>query len=147
MPESSDLITIASIVAAFGVAMLFFRIRRELEMGSAGERVWIPWADWLIVIATLCSLLLVLLPMLIFGYNNIFVKAVSTSGCAGCVVLIAGYVLAILAHYRLIFGRARIGPRDNPEPTERVLFFLSIMTASSLALLLLIINLKGFIGR
>lgn len=141
MPEVSDLITVASIVAGFGVAMIFFRIRRELEMGSAGERVWIPWADWLIVIATLSSLLLVLLPMLVFERHNKLAVALSTSVCAGCIVLVAGYVFTILAHYRLLFGRDRIGPRDNPEPAERVLFFLSIMIASSLVLLLLIINI------
>ena len=140
MPETSDLTTVAGIIAGFGVAMLFFRIQRELEMGKAGERVWIPWADWLIVIATLCSLLLVLLPLLILSQNNI-AKAVSTSACVASVVLLTGYVFAILAHYRLLFSCGRSGPRYNPEPSERILVFLSTIIAGSLALSILIINL------
>lgn len=144
MPETGDLTTVASIIAAFGVATLFFRIQRELEMGKAGERVWIPWADWLIVIATLCSLLLVLLPLLIFERNNLLAKAVSTSACVASVILLAGYVLAILAHYRLLFGCGRSGPRDNPEPAEMILFIVSLLVAGALSLYILIVNFKGF---
>jgi hypothetical protein len=43
-------------------------------------------------------------------------------------VLVAGYIPAIMAHYRIVFvrdrlfwGRLRQGPRDNPEPSERIL--------------------------
>jgi hypothetical protein len=33
---------------------------------------------------------------------------------------VAGYVIAILGHYRIVFGRNREGPRYNPEPAEKV---------------------------
>lgn len=35
------------------------------------------------------------------------------------VVLTFSYVPTILAHYRLILGGRRRGPRKNPEPPER----------------------------
>jgi hypothetical protein len=63
MADASSLATTASIIAAFGIAMLFFRIQRELGMAERGEINWIPWADWLLVGATAVSLLLVILPL------------------------------------------------------------------------------------
>lgn len=63
MADASSLATIASIISAFGGAMLFFRIQRELAMQGAGEPIWIPWADRLLIAATLISLLLVVVPM------------------------------------------------------------------------------------
>lgn len=36
MADANSLTTIASIIAAFGMAMLFFCIQRELHMGSSG---------------------------------------------------------------------------------------------------------------
>lgn len=50
MADASSLATIASIISTFGVAMLLFRIQRELTMHEVGEINWIPWAgdscDW-----------------------------------------------------------------------------------------------------
>ena len=51
--DSGTLANVASVIGAFGAAMLFFRIQRELQMRKAGERVWLPLADWLIFAATL----------------------------------------------------------------------------------------------
>ena len=48
----------ASTIAIFGSAMLVFRVQREMEMAGKGERNWIPWADWLLLGATITSLLL-----------------------------------------------------------------------------------------
>jgi hypothetical protein len=42
MADPGTLSTIASIISAFGAAMLFFRIQRELQMRKSGERVWLP---------------------------------------------------------------------------------------------------------
>lgn len=49
--------TVASVVAGFGVAMLFFRIKREREMHDEDEAIRIPWADRLLIAATVTSLL------------------------------------------------------------------------------------------
>jgi hypothetical protein len=47
-------------------------------------------------------------------------------------ILVAGYVMAIMAHYRMVFDRERLiwgarrtGPRDNPEPSELILTCLA----------------------
>lgn len=129
MADSGTLSTVASIIAGFGVAMLFFRIQRELHMGERDETVWIPQADWLLIAATLISIVLVILPLVSIDLRDSAVAKVPYSACAASSVLLAGYVLSILAHYRLLFGRKRSGPRDNPEPAERVLVVLTVVIA------------------
>jgi hypothetical protein len=121
MDDPGTLSTIASIISAFGAAMLFFRIQRELQMGEKAERVWLPVADWLLVGATLLSLLFVIVPLVIFSAHRL------PSGASGAAaVLVAGYVFAILAHYRILFGANRSGPRSNPEPSELLFVILSV---------------------
>jgi hypothetical protein len=116
--DASDLITVASIVAAFSGGVLFFRIGRELG-GGTGPVTWIPWADRLVIASSTACLLLAILPLLVFGKNSSLARNVSTSVCVGSVLLLGGYIPAILAHYRLLFGSKRSGPRENPEPAER----------------------------
>jgi hypothetical protein len=130
--DAATVATIASVISAYGVAMLFFRIQRELYMHGQGERVWLPVADWLLVAATLMSLLLVLVPLVSFSGLRLPAAA---SGAAA--ILVAGYVFAILAHYRILFGRDRLfwgklreGPRDISEPSESIVS----IAASALAL-------------
>jgi len=65
--DRGTLATIASIISAFGVPMLYFRIERELRMRKKEEIVWLPAADWLLVGATLVSLLLVIVPLVTFA--------------------------------------------------------------------------------
>lgn len=126
--DPGTIATVASIIAGFGVAMLFFRIQRELDMREQDETIWIPWADRLLIGATLISLILALLPVVAF-HKLPFFLAISSAACAGSVVLVAGYVLAILAHYRLFLGRSRTGRRENPEPAERGVVYSSIALA------------------
>lgn len=90
-------------------------------MEKAGERIWLPWADWLLMGAILASLLLVILPLLI-GFANTLPVAAAAASC----IAVAGYIPSLLAHYRIIFGAGRSGPRTNPEPWE---CFLVISTA------------------
>jgi uncharacterized membrane protein YidH (DUF202 family) len=123
--DRGTLATIASIISAFGAAMLFFRIQRELYMEKQGERIWLPMADGLLVAATLICLLLVIVPLVSFSAPNTKLPAAASGSAA---ILVAGYVLAILAHYRIMFGRERLfwgerrkGRRHNPEPSERFL--------------------------
>jgi hypothetical protein len=115
------LVTVASIITGFGIAMLFFRIQREIDMHSKGETIWIPSSDWLMIYAILISLLLVILPA-ILNYNStgLFAKIPRASSIAS-IILVIGYIPGILAHYRLIFGMKRKGPRENPEPPERLI--------------------------
>jgi hypothetical protein len=119
--DPGTLATIGSIIVAFGVPMLFFRIQRELQMRKHGEEVWLPWADKLLVTATVVSLLLVIVPITVSDNLKIPTAAVGASA-----IMVSGYVFAILAHYRIICGRQsvfwgeqRTGSRTNPEPSER----------------------------
>lgn len=139
--DSGVVSTVASIIAGFGVAMLFFRIQRELEMQGRDEIIWIPWADWLLIVATLISLIGVLFPLLLLPAFPLIGRFI-VAACGASVLLVAGYVLAILAHYRLLWGKCRSGPRDNPEPAERVLVYLSVVV--SLLCFAGVICLKGF---
>ncbi len=142
MAEESTLATVATIIAAFGTAMLFFRIQRELEMQRSGETIWIPWADGLIVLSTLISLVLVVLPLIIAS-NVAGTLMVASTACAAAVVLVAGYPFAILAHYRIIMGGGRTGLRDNPEPAERTCVIVTI----GLAVLAALVTLWSIILR
>ena len=128
---------IAAIIAGFGSAMLFFRIERELRMSEEGEVTWIPWADWLLVAGTLVSLLLVIFPIVGLKSRPSLLASLPMAGCAATSIMVAGYIFGILAHYRLLFGKGRTGPRDNPEPAERWIVILSVVFAIAVFLLVL----------
>jgi len=128
-PDTGTMSTMASIIAAFGVAMLFFRIQRELQMQKAGELNWIPWADWLLLFASLMALLFVLLPLVAAHQTSWAYKFMPPSACAASIVLLAAYPVAILAHYQFIFAFGRTLPRINPEPSEAIIVVLAVLAA------------------
>lgn len=132
-PDSGTLASVASIIAAFGVAMLFFRIQRELQMQEAKELNWIPWADWLLLGASLCSLLLVILPLLVAKPQSWAYLYLPAPACAAAVILLAFYPLAILAHYQFILAFGRSLPRLNPEPAERWITLVAVLVAAAVA--------------
>ena len=129
MADHGTLSTVASIVSGFGVAMLFFRIQRELHMKDRHEQDWIPKSDLLLIAATLISLLFVILPIVSLNVEHTQLLRIPAAACAATAVLVSGYIFSILAHYRLLFGRGRSGRRVNPEPAERVLIILTILIA------------------
>lgn len=112
-PDGATLAGIASITAAFGATVLVFRVQREDAMRERNERVWLPAADWLLLAAAIISLLFVLVPIAagLEWQTNAAASAASS-------ICVAGYIPSILAHYRIVFGADREGPRDNPEPWE-----------------------------
>lgn len=128
MPDAEVLATIASIVTAAGITMLFFRVQREIGMGERDEITWIAFADWLLIGATLTAVAVVLLPILLFD-SELLSRRIPIAGCTAALVCMGGYVLALPAHYRLVFGSDRIGPRTNPEPAERVIVVGAAMIA------------------
>ena len=129
MADGATLATIASIISCFGIAMLVFRIQREIQMRDQGEVNWIPWADRLLVAATLLSLLFVVFPLVTFGVSSEKALKSVSAVCAGTTLMVAGYVPAILAHYRLFFGTHRTGKRVNPEPAEAIIVCTVIAAA------------------
>lgn len=137
MPSAELLATVASIITAFGAAMLFFRIQRELEMGDLGEVNWLPWSDRLLLVATLMCLLLVLIPTMLIGETKSILTRLPLAANTTALVLVAGYIFGILAHYRLFFGTKRTGKRENPEPAEKVIvFFFGLVAVAVFAILL-----------
>jgi steroid 5-alpha reductase family enzyme len=129
MADVGTLGTIASIIAGFGGAMLLFRLQRELQMQQEAEVPWIPWADRLLIFATLIALLLVLLPLVATTNRPSVMAHLPAAGCTAALILMAGYILAILAHYQLFLGAGRRGPRGNPEPAERVVVLATGLVA------------------
>jgi hypothetical protein len=135
----SDLLVVGSIIAAFGAATLPVRLQREIEMARRREITWIPWAERLVLCATLLSLVGVIIPLLLFEPTQLSLTTAKAATLLS-VVFLAGYVPAILAHYRLMWSGGRSGPRENPEPSERFVvwitvsigLFLSIITFFSL---------------
>jgi len=71
--------------------------------------------------------------LLIHSSQSSWVVLPRAAASAAC-VMVGGYIFAILAHYRLILGRRRIGPRVNPEPGERAVFCVTIVVALGLSL-------------
>jgi hypothetical protein len=138
MISDGELADVAGIIAGFGSAMLFFRISRELEMSGRGEVKWIPWADRLLIAATLVSLLLVVFPVVCCRSRPDVLARLPAAGCAATSIMVSGYVFGILAHYRLIFGSGRSGERDNPEPSERVIVILATLLSIAVFLAVLV---------
>jgi hypothetical protein len=138
MPSDETLATVASIIAGFGAAMLSFRIEREAEGQEEGESSWIPWADALLIGAIFVSLLLVILPIVSFRNPHGPTANLPRAACSATCILVAGYILSILAHYRLLFGRKRRGERENPEPAERWLVICTTVVSTAVFLALLI---------
>jgi hypothetical protein len=129
--DASTLATIASVISAFGAALLFFRIQ-QLHMQKERECIQLPVADWLLVAATLMCLLLVIVPLVSFRATNLPAAAAGSAA-----ILVAGYVFASLAHYRILFGYERLfwgkrreGARAHPEPSERYLLIAASFFAS-----------------
>lgn len=131
MTNIETLATVSSIVTAAGVAMLFFRIEREVAMRERDETTWIAFADSLLIGATFTAIFLALLPLLLFD-SEMLGRRVPTAACTASLVALGGYLLALLAHYRLIFGSGRGGPRDNPEPPKRLIVIATTVGALAL---------------
>jgi hypothetical protein len=128
--------------------MLFFRIQRENDMRQKDEIVWLPVADWLLVAATTLCLLLVIVP--ITSFVGLQIPAAAAGSAA---ILIAGYIPAIMAHYRIVFVRERLfwgpqreGPRHNPEPSERILVWITAGLALLFFLWRILLTLPRRIG-
>jgi hypothetical protein len=129
--DAGSLITAAAIIAATGTATLMFRLQREIQiMERCKEQNWLACADWL-AIASMVAALITVVALALFGQASLVIRLASSLISAGA-ILFAGYPFAILAHYRLLFGKNREGPRENPEAAEKYI----ILAISLLALLL-----------
>lgn len=126
--NQGDLIAVAAIVIGFGLTAIMFRVQREIHMGEEQNDVkWIAWSDWLIFGSVLLALFLAVIPLLAFSYRSF-----ATAACTAAIILQAGYIPAILAHYRIDIGRSRDIkklPRDRGEPAEKWIVCVSCVIA------------------
>jgi phosphoglycerol transferase MdoB-like AlkP superfamily enzyme len=126
---AGDLIALAAIIIGFGSTIIAFRIQREVAMDEKGERLWVPWADWLVLLAiALCVAFVIFLLARVTPCRIAFASAAGASA----IVLEAGYIPSILAHYRILFGKDRTKqrlPRERGEPAEMVFVTLTVVLA------------------
>lgn len=127
----SDLIAAAAVIVGFGVTVFMFRVQRELYVLEVLEekRLWLAWADYLIIGSVSLAVFGVILPLLATPAVSANLVAWSASLCVAAVVLQAGYIPSILAHYRIELGARREGPRAKGEPIERRLVIMTAIAA------------------
>jgi hypothetical protein len=128
MMDTSALLTVASIISGFGITIFTFRLQREIQVmeRNSNSKGWIPWADCLVIAAVMVSLLIGILPIVVLSSPPKFVYQVANGACAASIIMLAGYIPGILAHYRFILAKNIHYARQNPEPSERwiVIMFL-----------------------
>ena len=124
--DTSALLTVASIISGFGITIFTFRLQREIQVMERNSKVWIPWADFLVIAAVMVSLLIGILPIIVLSSPPKLIYQIANGACAASIVMLAGYVPGKLAHYRFILAKNTPKARQNPEPSERwiVIMFL-----------------------
>ena len=127
----------ASIVAGFGATALVFRLQRHLEQlpNEPGDHSWIPVADWLLIAAMTIAVVGAVVPLLMLNLTS---TSLPRASCAAACVLLVGYVFAVLAHYRLIFGagiRYQTYPLEfKVAKAEKVVTIVSVIIALAVAM-------------
>ena len=82
-------------------------------MADAGEPYWIPWADRLLIGVVTATICLVLFPIVLASSVSLaWGDRLPAAACAASTIALAGYVPALLAHYR--FG---------PRPSRKWIWF------------------------
>jgi hypothetical protein len=124
--DATTLITVASIIAGFGVAALMFRLQRELTLSDKDDQVptWITLADVLVILAVFAAFSAVLALLMSSKPSPTSLRAAAVASAAAT-ILLAGYVPAILAHYRFLFWVGT--PRGYCTAWEFIFFIATIM--------------------
>jgi hypothetical protein len=140
---TADLIAVSAIVVGFGVTAIMFRVQRELyvlEVLDVGV-CWLAWADYLILGSIGLAVFGATVPLLLAPAPPQLLIALAASSSVAAVVLQAGYVPSILAHYRIELGAKRKGPREKGEPVERRFVIGSAVCAAALFAVTLLLRL------
>ena len=130
----SNIVTVAGVLLSLAIAALLFRLARELYMRERREHEWLAFAERLVVVAAALCLVVIVLALFTASSGSTAV-IVSRSATLAALILLVGYVPAILAHYRFIGGRGRPLLRDNPEPLERRVVHWTWVTAVFISVL------------
>jgi hypothetical protein len=135
MTDPGTIASVASIVSGFGIAVFLFRLERELKIAEANldreeserDPNWIPIADWLVFSAVIIALLFSVRPLLgPDGTASATIRKAAAAGTAS-VILLAGYLPAILGHYNLLYGLRK--QRPNPTLLEAILVLATVAGA------------------
>src|SRR5215831_1084224 len=83
---------------------------RQRQKGEKRRRHWqerwIPWADRLLIGAVTVTVLLVLFPIaLVGGVSSFWGERLPAAACSASVIALAGYIPALLVHYRFGPGK------------------------------------------
>lgn len=132
-PTPNDLIAIAAMIFGFGIVVIMFRVQRELwvQEHHPDWQYWTSWADWLVLASVPLVGCLTIVSLLAFPGTRLG-EALAAASCGSAVLLQIGYIPAIMAHYRIFFGRQRRKdgiPRAQGEPAEKVLVILTVVIA------------------
>lgn len=113
MVDDGSLAAIGAAIVGFGIVAFVFRVQRELQMREEKDkRGWIPWADRLLIVVVTVSLLLVLFPIaLAGGVSSLWGGRLPAAACSASTVVLAGYIPALLAHYRFGSRLDQLGSR------------------------------------
>ena len=110
------LVTFVCAVVTVGWGRFAWRVKRELAMKGAGEVVWLPWADRLLLGATIFCLLFVLIPLV-----RVEQSSLPTAAAGSTAILLVGYIPACFSSLSIFPPTDRDGPRENPEPAEGII--------------------------
>ncbi len=127
---ANDLVAVSAIIFGFGVAIFIFRLQREISVmeNHPDWPIRLAWADYLILI----SIALVsagLITLLASPFSTLLPRIFASDS----VLLQLGYIPAIFAHYRIVVGARRTGPRQTGEPAERFIVIGTILVATTYA--------------
>jgi hypothetical protein len=138
MNSPQPYLTVASILTGFCISVFMFRIQRELRVRDRhpGWPNWLAWADYLIMLAIVLSVVLVILPLVAVPSPGRTTYSVAAASCAAASILLLAYPFAILDHYRIEIGTWRTKQGESPqtrhkgEPLERIIVIAGVAIAA-----------------
>ncbi len=119
----------AGIIFAFQIQMVRWRIDREIAMEAESERVWLPLCDYLNLLSMATTAFVVFVLPIVFLKVNGGASSIAFAkyGVGLTAILLIGYLVALMAHYRLfVAGR---GPRPPVTLQELVAVGITIFVA------------------
>ncbi len=105
--------TVACILSGFGIAVLMFRIQRELHMQERhpDSPKLLAWADYLVIGSIALSLLFVVLPLVALPSPGKQALAFAAASCAAATILLAGSS----RHFGSLSNRDRNEAKGRPQ--------------------------------
>jgi hypothetical protein len=136
----SSLVTVAAMVAGFGILAFMFRIQRELDVQELNRRLQqegknvnlkshLAVSDALIIGSIIIAALVIV--MLIEFPRQAFSLAVAA--CLAAVILQCGFLFSIFAHYGIFLGKSSsVFDRKPAQPGEVGVVILTLVIASTM---------------